>query len=58
MVFDLGIWFRATRAHRLRGKGPVVVNVASTAAYYPTRGLVGYHVSKAAPVMLTGVSHR
>lgn len=33
----------------------VLVNNASTASYYPSRGLVAYNVSKAALVMLTRV---
>ncbi|WP_375476514.1 SDR family NAD(P)-dependent oxidoreductase [uncultured Jatrophihabitans sp.] len=35
--------------------GSVVVTVTSTAAYYPSKGLVAYNVSKAALVMLTRV---
>jgi 3-oxoacyl-[acyl-carrier protein] reductase len=47
-------WYLATRAKALMGQGGgVVVNVASTASYYPSRGLVAYNVSKAGLVMLT-----
>lgn len=49
-------WYLACRAKELMGDdGGVVVNNASTAAYYPSRGLVAYNVSKAALVMLTRV---
>jgi 3-oxoacyl-[acyl-carrier protein] reductase len=49
-------WYLACRAKELMAdRGGVVVNNASTASYYPTRGLVGYNVSKAALVMLTRV---
>jgi NAD(P)-dependent dehydrogenase (short-subunit alcohol dehydrogenase family) len=48
-------WYLATRSRRLMRPGSVVVNVASTAAFYPSRGLVAYNVSKAALVMLTRV---
>jgi NAD(P)-dependent dehydrogenase (short-subunit alcohol dehydrogenase family) len=48
-------WYLASRFRRLMRPGSVVVNVASTAAYYPSRGLVAYNVSKAALVMLTRV---
>ncbi len=46
-------WFLATRAKQLMSAGSVVVNVASTAAYYPSPGMVAYHVSKAGVLMLT-----
>jgi NAD(P)-dependent dehydrogenase (short-subunit alcohol dehydrogenase family) len=46
-------WFLASRAKRLMAAGSVVVNIASTAGYYPSRGLSGYHVSKAGLLMLT-----
>jgi NAD(P)-dependent dehydrogenase (short-subunit alcohol dehydrogenase family) len=47
-------WYLASRARALMGKqGGVIVNNASTAAYYPSRGLVAYNVSKAAVIMLT-----
>lgn len=46
-------WFLATRAQRLMSEGSVVVNIASTAAYYPSRGMAAYHVSKAGVLMLT-----
>jgi 3-oxoacyl-[acyl-carrier protein] reductase len=48
-------WYLACRAKRLMGNGGVIVNTASTAAFYPSRGLVAYNVSKAALVMLTRV---
>jgi 3-oxoacyl-[acyl-carrier protein] reductase len=48
-------WYLATRLRRLMPPGSVVVNIASTAAFYPSRGLVAYNVSKAALVMLTRV---
>jgi NAD(P)-dependent dehydrogenase (short-subunit alcohol dehydrogenase family) len=49
-------WYLACRAKDLMGDGGgVVVNNASTASYYPSRGLVAYNVSKAALVMLTRV---
>ena len=48
-------WFLACRAKELMGRGSVVVNNASTAAYFPSRGLVAYNISKAAMVMLTRV---
>jgi 3-oxoacyl-[acyl-carrier protein] reductase len=49
-------WYLACRAKELMGDGGgVVVNNASTASYYPSRGLVAYNVSKAALVMLTRV---
>ena len=46
-------WFLASRAKQLMASGSVVVNIASTAGYYPSRGLSGYHVSKAGMLMLT-----
>lgn len=49
-------FFLACRAKELMGEsGGVVVNNASTAAYFPSRGLAAYNVSKAALVMLTRV---
>jgi NAD(P)-dependent dehydrogenase (short-subunit alcohol dehydrogenase family) len=48
-------WYLACRAKELTGDGGVVVNNASTASYYPSRGLIAYNVSKAALVMLTRV---
>src|SRR5512142_694576 len=49
-------WYLACRAKELMGDGGgVVVNNASTASYYPSRGLVAYNVTKAALVMLTRV---
>jgi len=49
-------WYLACRSKELmRDGGGVVVNIASTASYYPSRGLVAYNVTKAALVMLTRV---
>jgi NAD(P)-dependent dehydrogenase (short-subunit alcohol dehydrogenase family) len=48
-------WFLACRAKELMRRGGVVVNNASTAAYFPSRGLVAYNVSKSAMIMLTRV---
>jgi NAD(P)-dependent dehydrogenase (short-subunit alcohol dehydrogenase family) len=48
-------WYLACRARELMGDGGVIVNNASTASYYPSRGLVAYNVSKSALVMLTRV---
>lgn len=48
-------WYLACRAKELMESGGVVVNNASTAAYFPSRGLVAYNVSKSALVMLTRV---
>jgi 3-oxoacyl-[acyl-carrier protein] reductase len=49
-------WYLACRAKELMGStGGVIVNIASTAAYFPSRGLAAYNVSKAALVMLTRV---
>lgn len=49
-------WFLACRSRELMPeRGGVVVNVASTASFYPSRGLVAYNVSKAALLMLTKV---
>jgi NAD(P)-dependent dehydrogenase (short-subunit alcohol dehydrogenase family) len=48
-------WYLACRAKELMAGGGVVINNASTASYYPSRGLVAYNVSKAALVMLTRV---
>jgi NAD(P)-dependent dehydrogenase (short-subunit alcohol dehydrogenase family) len=48
-------WYLACRARELMGGGGVIVNNASTASYYPSRGLVAYNVSKSALVMLTRV---
>ena len=46
-------WYLACRAKRLMASGGVIVNNASTASYYSSRGLVAYNVSKSALVMLT-----
>jgi 3-oxoacyl-[acyl-carrier protein] reductase len=49
-------FFLACRAKELMGAaGGVVVNNASTAAYFPSRGLVAYNISKAALIMMTRV---
>jgi NAD(P)-dependent dehydrogenase (short-subunit alcohol dehydrogenase family) len=48
-------WYLACRAKELMGDGGVIVNNASTASYYPSRGLVAYNVSKSGLVMLTRV---
>lgn len=48
-------WYLACRAKALMGSGGVVVNNASTAAYFPSRGLAAYNVSKSALIMLTRV---
>ena len=47
-------WYLACRAKELMGAtGGVVVNIASTASYYPSRGFVAYNATKAAMLMLT-----
>ena len=48
-------WYLASRARELMRAGGVIVNVASSASFYPSRGLVAYNVSKAGLVMLTRV---
>jgi 3-oxoacyl-[acyl-carrier protein] reductase len=48
-------WFLACRARELMSTGGVIINNASTAAYFPSRGLVAYNVSKSALVMMTRV---
>jgi NAD(P)-dependent dehydrogenase (short-subunit alcohol dehydrogenase family) len=48
-------WYLACRARELMTDGGVIVNNASTASFYPSRGLVAYNVSKSALVMLTRV---
>jgi NAD(P)-dependent dehydrogenase (short-subunit alcohol dehydrogenase family) len=48
-------WYLACRAKELMAGGGVVVNNASTAAYFPSRGLAAYNVSKSALIMLTRV---
>lgn len=48
-------WYLACRAKELMTDGGVIINNASTAAYFPARGLAAYNVSKAALVMLTRV---
>lgn len=58
-VMDVNLtapWVIACRAKDLMGStGGVVVNIASTAAFFPSVGLSHYNVSKAALVMLTKV---
>ena len=46
-------WYLATRAHALMGDGSVVVNVSSSAAFYPSVGLSAYNASKSALNMVT-----
>jgi NAD(P)-dependent dehydrogenase (short-subunit alcohol dehydrogenase family) len=46
-------WYLSTRLAQLMGRGSVVINVASSAAFYPTVGLAAYNVAKAGLVMLT-----
>jgi NAD(P)-dependent dehydrogenase (short-subunit alcohol dehydrogenase family) len=41
-------WYLATRAHALMAEGSVVVNVSSSAAFYPSVGLSAYNASKSA----------
>jgi 3-oxoacyl-[acyl-carrier protein] reductase len=48
-------WYLSSRCKELLPRGGVVVNVASTASYYPSRGLVAYNASKAALIALTRV---
>jgi len=48
-------WYLACRAREMMGDGGVIVNNASTASFYPSRGLAAYNVSKAALVTLTRV---
>lgn len=48
-------WYLACRAKEVMPAGGVVINNASTAAYFPSRGLVAYNVSKAGMIMLTRV---
>lgn len=48
-------WFLACRARELMTDGGVIINNASTAAYFPSRGLATYNISKAALVTLTRV---
>jgi NAD(P)-dependent dehydrogenase (short-subunit alcohol dehydrogenase family) len=46
-------WYLSTRLLDLMDSGSVVVNVASSAAFYPSVGLAPYNVAKAGLVMLT-----
>jgi NAD(P)-dependent dehydrogenase (short-subunit alcohol dehydrogenase family) len=48
-------WYLSCRAKELMTGGGVVVNNASTAAYFPSKGLAGYNVSKSALIILTRV---
>ncbi|KXW69474.1 hypothetical protein MPHL43072_02295 [Mycolicibacterium phlei DSM 43072] len=48
-------WYLACRAKELMSDGGVIINVASTAAFFPSRGLSSYNVSKAGLVALTRV---
>lgn len=49
-------WYLACRAKELMGEGGgVIVNNASTAAYFPSRGLAAYNISKSALIMMTRV---
>jgi NAD(P)-dependent dehydrogenase (short-subunit alcohol dehydrogenase family) len=46
-------WYLSARARERMTMGGVVVNVASTASFYPSPGLGAYNVSKAGLAMLT-----
>lgn len=48
-------WYLACRARELMTSGGVIINNASTAAFFPSRGLATYNVSKSALVALTRV---
>lgn len=49
-------WYLSCRAKELMAdRGGVILNVASTASYFPSKGLVAYNVSKSALLMLTRV---
>ncbi|BBZ78577.1 beta-ketoacyl-ACP reductase [Mycolicibacterium anyangense] len=48
-------WYLACRARELMTSGGVIINNASTAAFFPSRGLATYNVSKSALVTLTRV---
>lgn len=48
-------WALATKAEALMPTGGTILNVASTASYYPSTGLAAYDVSKAGLLMLTRV---
>ncbi|MGE2735687.1 SDR family NAD(P)-dependent oxidoreductase [Mycolicibacterium vaccae] len=48
-------WYLACRAKELMKSGGVIVNNASTAAFFPSRGLATYNISKSALVTLTRV---
>lgn len=46
-------WYLACRAREAMSSGAVIVNVASTASFYPSIGLGPYNVTKSALAMLT-----
>jgi NAD(P)-dependent dehydrogenase (short-subunit alcohol dehydrogenase family) len=46
-------WYLASRAYPLMHAGSVVVNVSSTAAFYPSVGLSAYNAAKSALLMVT-----
>jgi NAD(P)-dependent dehydrogenase (short-subunit alcohol dehydrogenase family) len=46
-------WYLASRAFPLMRAGSVVVNISSTAAYYPSVGLSAYNAAKSALLMVT-----
>jgi len=46
-------WYLASRAFPLMHAGSVVVNISSTAAYYPSVGLSAYNAAKSALLMVT-----
>lgn len=48
-------WYLACRARELMTAGGAIVNNASTAAYFPSRGLATYNISKSALVTMTRV---
>ena len=48
-------WYLACRARELMGPGGVIVNNASTASYYPSRGLMAYNVSADPRVATVGI---
>ncbi|KXF55776.1 hypothetical protein AXA44_36700 [Rhodococcus sp. SC4] len=59
-ILDLNLtspWFLACRAKEMMAPtgGGVIVNMASTAAFFPSAGLAPYNVSKAGLAMLTKV---
>jgi 3-oxoacyl-[acyl-carrier protein] reductase len=48
-------WYLSCRSRELMTGGGVILNIASTAALYPSRGLAPYNISKAGLMMLTRV---